>query len=118
MAAEKHYIAIGAEWCGYSKKQEEVVDSLTLEGNQKVHMLMCQGKDDSLTEQWQKDACEQALDKISGFPTWFEKEGPIDGTAPVTPIEKESTQMQGVHYVDATNLCSALDGACVEDKKK
>jgi len=66
--AEKHYTAIGAEWCGYSKKQEEVVE------------------------------------KVSGFPTWFEKEGPIDGDAPVTPIEKEVTNTQGLHFMQVTQL--------------
>jgi len=108
---EKHYIAIGAEWCGYSKKQEAVVDALAGTSDN-IHMLMCQGKDESLTEQWQKDACEQALGKVSGFPTWFEKEGPIDGDGEVTPIEKEVTEVKGLHFMPATQLCNALDGAC------
>ena len=111
--AEKHFIAIGAEWCGYSKKQEDVVNDVA-DKTQNVHMLMCQGADDTLKEEWQKKACAQALESISGFPTWFEKEGPIDGDGAVTPIEHKvsDTKSHGLHYLDSAQICSELDGAC------
>ena len=107
-----HFIAIGADWCGYSKKQEEVVNALG-DKSENVHMLMCQGKDESLDAPWKKKACEQAMGQISGFPTWFKKEGALeDESAPVVPITKQVTQQQGLHFMQETQLCDALPGAC------
>ena len=49
----KQYIAVGAQWCGYSTKQKDEIDKL--QGADNVHMLMCQGDGTDWEEgSWQK----------------------------------------------------------------
>lgn len=104
--SDPQYIAVGAEWCGYSKKQEAELAKLGDRKADNVSMIMCQGKDDSLSAA-DKAVCEKALPQLSGFPTWFKKDG--DSVAPIT---KQVTQEQGLHFLQESQLCDALPGAC------
>ena len=107
----KQYIAVGASWCGYSTKQKDEIDKL--DGAENVHMLMCQGDDTDWEEgSWQKNTCDAAMSQISGFPTWFEKEGELDGDGEVKPIVEERTVEQGLHFMPQDRLCEALPEAC------
>ena len=101
------YYAIGAEWCGYSKKQQQTLDAM----NKPEAMLMCQNKEGNMSSDLtaeQKQICEAAMPNVRGFPTWVEQKA--DGS--VAPVEKEQTIKQGVHFVDQDRACEALPGFC------
>merc|ERR1712224_57535 len=107
----KQYIAVGAQWCGYSTKQKDESDKL--QGADNVHMFMCQGDGTDWEEgSWQKKTCDAAMGQIQGFPTWFEKEGDIEGDGEVKAIVEEKTVQQGLHFMPQDRLCEALPGAC------
>ena len=106
--SDPQYISVGAEWCGYSKKQETELANAADKLGDNVSMIMCQGKDESLSAE-EKAICEKALPQLTGVPTWFKKEG--DSVAPIT---KEVTQQQGLHFLQESQLCEALPGACTQ----
>ena len=101
-APATEYIAIGAQWCGYSRKQQETLDNLfTTDDDSSVRMIMCEG-DDSLSADDQK-ICEAAKPMIRGFPTWFEKTGEGDDLE-VQPMTRQVEAP--MHYSTLNDLCA------------
>ena len=104
--------AIGAEWCGASAKQQEVVNGMKKEGHD-VQMLMCLDKDNKMKKHSNEalnQICQAALPNMSAFPTWVEHVG-MKKVADVKPLTQ--TVEAPVHFVqDACTLPGYKHSKC------
>lgn len=100
-------VAVGAQWCGYSRKQEEAINGMADGSANNVHMVMCQdAQRQPIThdEQWKNEVCTQSKDQIQGFPTWFKQ----DDAGAVAPIQHSGN---GLHFMPTDDICTRLGEA-------
>ena len=107
-------IAVGAEWCGFSSKQQAAIAELKddkTQASDNVHMVMCQDSSHQPMplyegdETWKNTVCAEAGKTIRGYPTWFK----LDDAGVVTQIQKNGDQ--SLHFMASDAICSGLEAA-------
>ena len=102
-------VAVGAEWCGFSKRQQEAINGMAEGTASNVHMVMCQDANrNPITHEgddaWKNSVCEGTKDAIRGFPTWFKQDE--DGN--VTQLQDGD---RGLHFMQTDDICTRLESA-------
>lgn len=105
-------VAVGAQWCGFSQRQEQAIEGMAEGTASNVHMVMCQDESrNPITheEEWKNSVCNGTKDAIRGFPTWFKQDE--DGN--VTQLQDGD---RGLHFMQTDDICDRLKSAGEECK--
>ena len=105
-------IAVGAEWCTFSRRQQQAIEGMA-EGTSNVHMVMCQDANRqpiTHTVAWKNEVCTGTADTIRGYPTWFKQ----DTAGAVTQLKEDGN---GMHFMESNEICTRLGNAGEECKE-